>query len=552
MFVVFEGIDGSGKTTLSNRVAQQLRDAGLSVEHVREGGNFASKVTQAMRELGRDSRNLALTPRAELLLYLAREVQLAEEATRPALGRSDVVIADRYVYTAEALALFGRGLPRDEVSPQVVAAMHGLVPDLVILVDVDPAIARARRRVSKLLARDEKPPSRKGLTGTGLQHRLRKGYRELAEQDPGRWLVIDNTDADLDEQTARLTHFIRAARDTSAAVARAQLRASHTAAPLAAEDVASAEPALLAWIDRRAAREPALAAWLLDGVPGPEAARRRTALADAAPVVVAEGLKWLSDAPSWLLREQLVDRAPGEVARSLVGEAALQPGAQPLFERLVERVPRDVASALWGRDDAQAWALRERLTGSEAARSVGGVTSERAWTFREAWLRSLGGLDAIADPITAKLVCEMCTGVGDDRAWKIRKAMRDRAPVAAIEATQGLVDDRAWRWREKTFARAPKTVMRSLLGLDDPRAWAMREQVVRDSEEALDSIIGMHQPRAWALRETGVEDWPATAIKSLGALGATPRGRALAERALRGNPHDVGVWRQVVIRTAQH
>src|SRR6187549_1125206 len=94
MLVAFEGIDGSGKTTLSNRVAGALREQGLSVEHAREGGWFASRVTQSIRDLCRDARNLALVPRAELLLYVAREVQLAEEVVIPALSRNDVVITD--------------------------------------------------------------------------------------------------------------------------------------------------------------------------------------------------------------------------------------------------------------------------------------------------------------------------------------------------------------------------------------------------------------------------------------------------------------------------
>ncbi|MBS1118391.1 MAG: tmk, partial [Deltaproteobacteria bacterium] len=163
MFVVFEGIDGGGKTTLSNLVAQRLRGSGLAVEHVREGGTFASSVTQAMRELGRDARNLALSPRAELMLYLTREIQLLDEATRPALARADVVIADRFVSTAEVLAVYGRRMPAAEVEPLVTASTGGLIPDLTVLVDVDPRIARARRRVSKIQSADDKPPSRKGL-----------------------------------------------------------------------------------------------------------------------------------------------------------------------------------------------------------------------------------------------------------------------------------------------------------------------------------------------------------------------------------------------------
>ncbi len=125
MLVVFEGIDGSGKTTISNRVADELRRAGRSVRHVREGGQFASRVTQSIRDVCRDARNLALAPRTELLLYLAREVQLLEEIVRPALAETEVVIADRFIYTAEVLAQHGRGLPADVVGPIVAAARAG-------------------------------------------------------------------------------------------------------------------------------------------------------------------------------------------------------------------------------------------------------------------------------------------------------------------------------------------------------------------------------------------------------------------------------------------
>ena len=149
MFVVFERIDGSGKTTISGLVAQRLRAAGLVVEHLREGGKFSSAVTQGIREFGRDVRNLDLTPHAELFLYVTRDVQLLDEKTRPALARADVVIADRFLYSAEVLARFGRGLGKDVVRPVIDAAAAGLAPDHVVLVDLDPHVARARRQVAK-------------------------------------------------------------------------------------------------------------------------------------------------------------------------------------------------------------------------------------------------------------------------------------------------------------------------------------------------------------------------------------------------------------------
>ena len=175
MFVVFEGIDGSGKTTISNLVAQKLRSAGLSVRHVREGGQFASRVTQSIRDLCRDSRNLDITPRTELMLYLAREVQLLEEVVAPGLDQADLVIADRFFYTAEVLARHGRGMNEETVRSIVDATraragrpvgdkdgVGGTIePDLVVLVDVDPSVARGRRKISKIGSTDKRAPSRK-------------------------------------------------------------------------------------------------------------------------------------------------------------------------------------------------------------------------------------------------------------------------------------------------------------------------------------------------------------------------------------------------------
>ena len=132
ILVVFEGIDGSGKTTISNKVATRLRETGLAVTHVRTGGILASQTAENIRQLTRDQRNLTLSPFAELLLYVARETQQLDECIRPALTHSDVVIADRFFHTARVLSTFGRGLPVERVLPVIRAASA----------EVDPAVPR--------------------------------------------------------------------------------------------------------------------------------------------------------------------------------------------------------------------------------------------------------------------------------------------------------------------------------------------------------------------------------------------------------------------------
>lgn len=558
MFVVFEGIDGSGKTTLSNRLAEDLRRKGYTAAHVREGGKFASTVTQAIRELGRDARNLAMTPFTELLLYAARDRQLLEEATLPALHCTDVVIADRFLYTAEVLACHGRGLARSEVRPIVEAAAKGIKPDLVILVDVDPQVARARRRVAKIVTPDPKPGSRKGLSGVGLQHRLREGYRELAAQEPERWLVVDNTEADLDDLAASVLALVeRALRDgTREAI-------HHTARPTRAGTQATGTPeealvAYLGWIDRRSPAEPHLAAYFLSGLSGPGFDERRRALAMRAPEVIAYGLRGMNDACSWQLRRELLPLAPRSVARSLSAVVFDSEEAWSLRQRLLPLVPADVLASLDGRDDARSWAMRDEHYGREPAavvESLKRLGSARAWVLRDRWLRDRKTLgDAVVSAYaheTDKVICASLSGLDDERAWELRKEARAHAPVAALDSISVLTSERAWKWRERHLHLATKVVMRTVTGLDDPRAWAMRQAVASSCKEALDSMVGLDGAAAWAIREACLDVWPSTVVKSLGELATCSRGRDLVMRQLRRHPGNISLWKHAASLRAE-
>ena len=556
MFIAFEGIDGSGKTTVSNRVAAALRERGLTVEHAREGGWFASRVTQSIRDLCRDARNLALVPRAELLLYVAREVQLAEEVVVPALSRADIVIADRYLYTAEVLARQVRRLPDSAIRGIIDDAAAGVWPEMVVLVDVDPSVARGRRKVAKLMAREQRPASRKGLAGSGLGQRLRDGYLALAAADPARWIVVDNTDADLDQVVAAICDTIIKARDQGVKTAVAGVHAARAADGLAPparnpSDISTPEAALAAflrWVDERAQREPTLAAYVLAGLSGAGIDDRRQMLAARVPRVIARGLRGLSDGVSWRLRRSLVESAPNEVATSLTDQAAEASPAWALRELLSEIAPSEVAGSLQGLDDETAWALRELLydrVPEAVLASLALLDGPRAWRWRERWIRERGGLEtAVAGYVTARAAARSVTGLDGERAWTIRRAARAAAPVPAIASLAGLSSDKAWRWRERMLGRAPKTVLATIAGLDDGRAWAMRVAMASNCREAIDSLFGLDHPTAWELRDTCVELWPACVAKSLGVLVNGARGKELLHRALTLFPDNISLLKQ--------
>ncbi|HEY6475210.1 MAG TPA: dTMP kinase [Polyangia bacterium] len=556
MFVVFEGIDGSGKTTISNRVAKRLREGGLSVEHLREEGAFASKVTQGIRDFCRDARNMALTPRAELMLYLAREVQLADEVLSPALARTDVVIADRYFYTAAVLAE-GRDLSAAETAPLVAAAANALWPDLAFLIDVDPSVARGRRKVAKIMTPDRKPVSRKGLTGSGLQTKLRIGYRALAEADPARWIVVENSDADLEQVVKMIVDAIIGARaDRAAAMSDIRARLTAAASPFVPphpDGLRSALGAFLAWVDHRAVREPALAAYVLGGTAGDGIDHRRVALAPLAPRVVARGLRGLSDAASWHLRQQLLESAPGEVALSLGELGAEVTEAWALRELLADVAPAEVAASLDGLDDETAWALRAELFArvpESVLASLALLDVPRAWELRHRWVEVRGGLArATGNYARARALARSVTGLDGPDAWKLRKAARDAAPVAALGSLKGLTGEKAWLWRDRAIGRAPKAVLSTIAGMDDARAWGLRVATARRCREALDSMVGLDHPTAWEIRETCFELWPPSVVKSLGVLVSGARGHALAERALAEFPDQISLLKQAAIIT---
>jgi dTMP kinase len=177
--IAFEGVEGAGKSTQLELLRQALEGRGREVVVTREPGG--TLVGEQVRALLLDP-GVELDPRAEALLFAAARAELVAEVIRPALERGAVVLSDRYLDSSLAYQGGARGLGRDPVEEVNRFATGGLPPDLVVLLDLDPADGLARR------ARD---PDRIEAQDIDFHRRVREAFRDLAAADPGRFAVID-------------------------------------------------------------------------------------------------------------------------------------------------------------------------------------------------------------------------------------------------------------------------------------------------------------------------------------------------------------------------
>ena len=191
-FIAFEGGEGAGKSTQVVRLAEHLRGLGHDVVVTHEPGD--TRIGPQVRRILLDPATAGLSPRAEALLYAADRAEHVDALIRPALAAGRVVVTDRYVDSSLAYQGAARPLEQDEVAWVNRWATGGLLPDLTVLLDVDPV--EGLRRAS-----DE--PDRLEAEPHAFHQAVRAAFLELAGREPGRYLVVDAT-ADPDTVAAEV------------------------------------------------------------------------------------------------------------------------------------------------------------------------------------------------------------------------------------------------------------------------------------------------------------------------------------------------------------
>ncbi len=179
-FIVFDGPDGSGKSTQFRLLGELVHEAGFDVCEVREPGG--TPVGERIREVLLDPSLDEMAVRCELLLYMASRAQLASQTLKPAKESGAIILADRFISSTLAYQGSAGGLAVDDIMHIGQFAVEECWPDLVIIFDVEPEIAS--QRLNPELDRME-------LKGDDYHKKVRGGYLDQAKENPSGYLLID-------------------------------------------------------------------------------------------------------------------------------------------------------------------------------------------------------------------------------------------------------------------------------------------------------------------------------------------------------------------------
>ena len=181
-YLAFEGIDGSGKTTLINELSNKLTESNVDFNIVREPGG--SKLGEGIRELLL-SHDYNVEPTSEALLMSASRAQLIQEIVKPAINNGQLVITDRSAYSSVAYQGVGRDLGYQKIYELNDLAIDSFWPEKVILLDIDPKVSLSRQKVADRIGSGE----------ISFFNKVRDGYLQLAEDFSDKFLVLNAEDS---------------------------------------------------------------------------------------------------------------------------------------------------------------------------------------------------------------------------------------------------------------------------------------------------------------------------------------------------------------------
>ena len=185
MFITFEGIDFSGKSTQIELLKDYLVEHNKKVEILREPGG--TEISEKIRNILLDNKNDEMFAETELLLFSSGRAQLVREKIRPYLEKGIYVISDRFLDSSTAYQGYGRGVPLDIVNHVHSLAIDETIPDITFFIDIPVGIANERRKKKSKGKLD-----RIELSDTEFYNRVRNGYLEIAKKEE-RFKVIDGT-----------------------------------------------------------------------------------------------------------------------------------------------------------------------------------------------------------------------------------------------------------------------------------------------------------------------------------------------------------------------
>ena len=189
MFISFEGIEGSGKSTAQRLLAEHLQGLGYDPLLTREPGGCA--LGRSLRPILLDARTRGLSSRAELYLFLADRAQHVAEVIRPALEAGQTVLCDRYADSTLAYQGYGRGLDPEHLRRINDMATGGLMSDLTLLLDLPVHCGLERAGLRNREEGTVLSEGRFDAESLEFHERVRQGYRSLAAEEPERFAIID-------------------------------------------------------------------------------------------------------------------------------------------------------------------------------------------------------------------------------------------------------------------------------------------------------------------------------------------------------------------------